>query len=156
MYKYVYIYICINISIYIYIHIFVYTYIYTVYNLPHNLPGYIHPFSSKYVYLNSLAAWSLSDKQPGDPYIWHHGYLNLENYDVAGFKFALRLRQKCLKHCGYVAFDDVTLQCEAEEKTQVPLEKCERRTTPLPGCGINVLQPVHKGRRVTAFSVLLA
>ena len=93
-----------------------------------------------------ILAWKLSDRQPGDPYIWYHGYLNLESYDVKQFRFHLRLQHSCLKHCGYVAFDDVTLQCEAEEKTLLPLETCEKRETALPGCTIDVLQPLHIGK----------
>ena len=90
----------------------------------------------------------MSDKQPGDPYIWRHGYLNLEMYAVKQFRFNLRLRHPCLKHCGYVAFDEVSLQCEAEESTLVSLETCENRAVALPGCGIDILQPLLKGNRV--------
>ena len=93
----------------------------------------------------SFIAWKLSDKQPGDPYIWYSGYLNIENYDVKQFRFNLRLGDPCQKHCGYVAFDEVILQCEAEEKTLLPLETCEKRLTALPGCGIDVLQPLYEG-----------
>jgi len=96
-------------------------------------------------------AWKISDKQPGDPYIWYSGYLNLESYDVKQFRFNLRLRAPCQKHCGYVAFDEITLQCEAEEDTLLPLETCEKRLTALPGCGIDVLQPLYEGR---AFSIV--
>ena len=96
--------------------------------------------------ITSFLAWKISDKQPGDPYIWYSGYLNLESYDVKQFRFNLRLRDPCQKHCGYVAFDEITLQCEAEEDTLLPLETCEKRLTALPGCGIDVLQPLYEGK----------
>eukprot|EP00794_Sanderia_malayensis_P000324 gene324-956_t len=89
--------------------------------------------------------WRMTDKQPGNPYVWFPGYVNLEYDRIEQFRFSLRLSSTCRDHCGYVAFDDITLQCEAEQNQLVPLQTCEQKAIPLPGCEIDVLQPLHKG-----------
>lgn len=97
----------------------------------------------------------MSDKQPGNPYIWYSGYLNLDFQEVEYFRFSLRLRNRCRKDCGYVALDDITLQCEAEKTNTLPLAECQKRAIPIPGCNIDALQPVHKGKLLVIFCIPL-
>ncbi|XP_065057342.1 uncharacterized protein LOC135685354 [Rhopilema esculentum] len=97
-------------------------------------------------------AWKMSDKQPGNPYIWYAGYLNLERVTVEQFSFSVKVGDHCRRHCGYVAFDDVTLSCEAENRHMVSLQTCELRALALPGCPVNILEPIDKG---PAYSVVI-
>ena len=109
-----------------------------------------HPATS----LCSFPAWKMSDKQPGNPYIWYAGYLNLERVTVEQFSFSLKVGDHCRRHCGYVAFDDVTLSCEAENKHMVLLRTCEVRALALPGCPVDILEPIDKGTPLS-FSFLI-